>query len=188
MLLRNTNSPQVEYIIVTMKKWGKENRVPVQWEPIAFCLEVMRQQKVSGFGCFRSETKPLNFPYFLLTRAKARSPWHAPVSFARVRVHFEGICTNQVFLFVQPTPRRSSPRSSRAGFAFVFLCVTIVARTTVPFQILLGFFCFVMLGTVQTKIAQPYAGNVCLGADSAWLCTFPWNFYEFYELRFIPKR
>lgn len=26
-LLRNTNSPQVEYIIRVIKKWGKENNV-----------------------------------------------------------------------------------------------------------------------------------------------------------------
>nr|CAB3267331.1 tetratricopeptide repeat protein 26-like [Phallusia mammillata] len=30
MLLRNTNNPQVEYIVMTIKKWGKENRVPMQ--------------------------------------------------------------------------------------------------------------------------------------------------------------
>ena len=28
-LLRNTGNPQVEYIIRSMKKWAKENRVPV---------------------------------------------------------------------------------------------------------------------------------------------------------------
>lgn len=27
MLLRNTNNPQVEYIIRTMSKWGKENKI-----------------------------------------------------------------------------------------------------------------------------------------------------------------
>lgn len=28
-MLRNTSSPQVEYIIRTMKKWAKDNLVPV---------------------------------------------------------------------------------------------------------------------------------------------------------------
>jgi len=28
-ILRNTGNPQVEYIIRTMKKWAKENRIPV---------------------------------------------------------------------------------------------------------------------------------------------------------------
>ena len=30
MMLKNTGNPQVDYIIRTMKKWAKENRVPVQ--------------------------------------------------------------------------------------------------------------------------------------------------------------
>ena len=28
-IIRNTGNPQVEYIIRTMKKWAKENRIPV---------------------------------------------------------------------------------------------------------------------------------------------------------------
>ena len=28
-MLRNTGNPQVEYIVRTMKKWAKENRVPI---------------------------------------------------------------------------------------------------------------------------------------------------------------
>ena len=30
-ILRNTGNPQVEYIIRIMKKWAKDNRVPVSW-------------------------------------------------------------------------------------------------------------------------------------------------------------
>lgn len=38
-MLRNTSSPQVEYIIRTMKKWAKDNLVPVPWSTkvIFFC-------------------------------------------------------------------------------------------------------------------------------------------------------
>ena len=30
-MLRNTGNPQVEYIVRVMKKWAKENRVPIMW-------------------------------------------------------------------------------------------------------------------------------------------------------------
>ena len=36
MILRNTANPQVEYIVRTMKKWGKEQRMNLQWSLCRF--------------------------------------------------------------------------------------------------------------------------------------------------------